>query len=201
MQTFSDGCFGQTQNGTRVCHVIQTKYYRDCLELCSESRLCEMQWPGLAGIPHYITPCRSLPGPGSEWQEAAGVNLPHLWFETSDLKCFTELWSHNVPIPANKCFSLRPRYNWARAAQRVGRVGSAVFYGLLSALMLRSDARYEPGERRDMTNMTQLIGVATHHSQPAQARQEARLNTAWRNTLIPTWGGSLVFKQAEQINN
>ena len=149
---------------------------------------CELQWPGLAGIPHRITPCRSLPGPGSEWQEGSGVNLPHLWFETSDLKCFTELWSHNVPIPANKCFSPRPI---TESAQRAGRVGSAVFYGLLSALMLRSDARYEPGERRDMTNMTQLIGVATHHSQPAQARQEARLNTAWRNTLISTRGDSL----------
>ena len=61
-----------------------------------------------------------------------------------------------------------------RPITELRRVVSDVFYDLLSAAMLRSDARYELRERRDLTNMTQLIDVATHHSQPAQARQEAQ---------------------------
>ena len=71
-------------------------------------------------------------------------------------------------FPQINVFSPRP-------ITELRRVVSVVFYCLLSAVMLRSEARYELRERRDLTNMTQLIlDVATHHSQPAQARQEAQ---------------------------
>lgn len=126
------------------------------------------------------------PGPGhTVTASRAGVNLTHLWFETSDLKCFTELWSHNAPIPANKCFSQRPITERRGAGCKAGRGARAgktpvvsAFYGLLSVWM-RSDARYDPGpgwEERHGDKYEQLMGVTTLHS---QARPDRKPGWGW----------------------
>ena len=152
----------------------------------SDSCIRQRRWLHLASHPtaHYSM-SQFTRGPGTQWQRAGpGVNLTHLWFETSDLKCFTELWSHNAPIPANKCFSQRlitERRRRVRGGARA-RAGKTLvvsaFYGLLSGWM-RSDARYDPGpgwEERHGDKYEQLMGVTTLHS---QARPDRKPGWGW----------------------
>ena len=156
------------------------KYKSSVLDF-SDSCIRQRRWLCLEphpSIPHHITACRSLPARARSDSEGPGVNLTHLWFETSDLKCFTELWSHNAPIPANKCFSQRPiterRGAWCEAGLRAGKtLVVSAFYGLLSARMLWSDARYDPERRDTVTNMNSwwVSPLTTHHSQPRPDRK------------------------------
>ena len=162
------------------------KYKSSVLDF-SDSCIRQVRWLHLGPHPtaHYSM-SQFTRGPGTQWQRAGpGVNLTHLWFETSDLKCFTELWSHNAPIPANKCFSQRPITERRGAGCKAGRGARAgktpvvsAFYGLLSAWM-RSDARYDPGpgwEERHGDKYEQLMGVTTLHS---QARPDRKPGWGW----------------------
>ena len=159
------------------------KYKSSVLDF-SDSCIRQRRWLHLAPHPtaHYSM-SQFTRGPGTQWQRAGpGVNLTHLWFETSDLKCFTELWSHNAPIPANKCFSQRPiterRGAECKAGPGLGRVKLQLFLHFTACYQfgcdLMPDMTRDPGERRDtVTNMNSWWVSPLATPRPGQTGSQA----------------------------